>query len=89
MDQDRISFKDIKIGDIVTRNLAGVIMKLRVTHVDAERIWCGLPDGGSIGGWSFDRITGAEIDDDLGWGPKYGVTGSFLVSYESPTEGGV
>ena len=30
------------------------------------------------GGWTFDVETGAEIDDELRWGPKWGATGSML-----------
>ena len=44
-------------------------MRFKVTQLTADRIICG--------GWEFDRQTGAEIDEDLGWGPG-GVTGSFL-----------
>ena len=44
-------------------------MRLKVTQLTADRIICG--------GWEFDRQSGAEIDEDLGWGPS-GVTGSFL-----------
>jgi len=28
--------------------------------------------------WTFDRETGAEADDILQWGLKWGVTGSFI-----------
>ena len=31
-----------------------------MTQLTADRIICG--------GWEFDRQTGAEIDEDLGWG---------------------
>ena len=44
-------------------------MRLKVTQLTADRIICG--------GWEFDRQSGAEIDEDLGWGSG-GVTGSFL-----------
>lgn len=61
-----------KVGDTVLRMLAGSIpCELRVSEVTDERIICG--------GWEFDRMTGAEIDDDLGWGPPPKMTGSFLV----------
>ena len=29
--------------------------------------------------WRFDAATGAEIDEELGWGPAHGVTGSHIV----------
>ena len=63
------NIKDITVGDLVTRDLCGVPMPLKVTAVTDERIICGP--------WEFDRATGAEIDEDLGWGPDG--TGSFIV----------
>lgn len=68
------TFTGVKVGDVVVRNLAGVIMKLLVTAVDDDRIWCR--------DWSFDRVTGIEIDDDLHWGPSWGITGSYLIGVE-------
>jgi hypothetical protein len=60
------------VGKFVTRFLAGTIpMRLRVTEVTATRVLCG--------GYEFDRETGAEIDDDLGWGPPPKLTGSCIV----------
>jgi hypothetical protein len=60
----------MKIGDIVTRMMAGLIpMKLRVTEITDNRIVCG--------GYEFDKATGAEIDDACGWGTKF--SGSFLI----------
>ena len=62
---------EIKAGDMVTRWLAGTIpMELRVSAVTDDRIICG--------GWEFDKKTGAEIDEDLGWGPPPKMTGSFI-----------
>ena len=50
----------VEVGEIVTRLLAGTIpMKLKVTEVTDTRIVCGA--------WEFDRVTGGEIDEDLGW----------------------
>jgi hypothetical protein len=34
------------------------------------------PDGGRC--WTYDRATGMEIDDELHFGPKWGMTGSFM-----------
>ena len=61
----------MEVGDFVLRWLGGIpkLMRLKVTHLTADRIICSA--------WEFDRRTGAEIDEDLGWGPG-GVTGSFL-----------
>jgi hypothetical protein len=65
-------FGRLQVGDRVERRIAGVpAMTLEVTEVTEDRIVCGA--------WVFDRATGAEIDDELGWGPDYGVTGSQLV----------
>ena len=59
----------VRVGDQVIRWLGGEVpMKLVVTEVTSERIKCGP--------WEFDRRTGAEIDEDLGWGVKG--TGSFI-----------
>lgn len=67
-----LKFGHVQIGDSVTRLLAGTIpMSLKVVHVTEDRIITG-------GGWEFDRATGAEIDDDLDWGPPPKSTGSFL-----------
>ncbi len=61
----------MKIGDRVTRMLADSIpMNLLVIEIDDKFIHCG-------GGWKFDKITGAEIDDDLGWSNEK--TGSYLI----------
>lgn len=65
------TFEYVKPGDVVTRMLAGVVpMKLKVAAVTDKIIDCG---------WTFDRITGAEIDEDLDWGPPPKHTGSYLV----------
>lgn len=63
----------MKVGDTVTRMLAGTTpMELKVTEITENRIVCGA--------WEFDRATGAEIDEDFGWGPppKFTMTGSFI-----------
>lgn len=69
------SFRAIGVGDTVTRLLAGSVpMTLVVTGVDERFIHCGGP-----GGWKFDRSTGIEVDEELGWGPQFGISGSYLV----------
>ena len=66
-------FTHLKVGDTVTRMLAGTIpQQLKVTEVKETSVICEL--------WEFDRASGAEIDDYLQWGPKYGITGSFLIN---------
>lgn len=77
-------FRDVKVGDVVTRLLAGEIpMKLTVTSVTETLIWCGPEEDTPAQGWSFDRRTGAEVDDFLCWGPVYGRTGSYLAGVEA------
>jgi hypothetical protein len=76
----------MKVGDKVTRLLAGTIpMELTITRLTDDRVICGED------GWQFDRKTGAEIDDELGWGPPTPeepgkMTGSFIkmpgIKYE-------
>jgi hypothetical protein len=69
------SYRGLTVGATVTRLLAGSIpMKLIVTAVDERFIHCGGP-----GGWKFDRETGDEVDEEIGWGPQFGLTGSFLL----------
>jgi hypothetical protein len=64
------TFKYVAVGDVVTRRVQGdvVLVKLNVDAVSDDLIHCGS--------WKFDRLTGAEVDEDLGWGPNG--TGSYL-----------
>jgi len=71
---------DAKVGDVVTRNLAGALIELEVTAVDDKFIYCG-PKGV---GWKFDKWTGAEVDEELGWGPPPKISGSFIVLNNAP-----
>jgi hypothetical protein len=65
-------FEHVKIGNVVSRLMGGEIeMKLKVTNVTETTIICGS--------WVFDRRTGAEIDEELDWGPPPKLTGSFLM----------
>lgn len=64
-------FKHVKVEDVVTRVFCGMEQQWKVTSVTDELIVIGL-------GWSFDRETGVEEDEDLQWGVKYGRTGSYL-----------
>lgn len=73
-----VTFEDIKAGDTVTRMLAGEIpMQLNVQSITDDLIDCG---------WTFDRKTGIEVDDDLGWGPPPKHSGSYLVKDYNPTK---
>jgi hypothetical protein len=70
----RRSFREVTVGDSVTRLLGGsMAMALVVTAVDDRFIYCGED------GWKFDRDSGVEVDEEIGWGPQFGLTGSFLV----------
>lgn len=76
----RADFSDVKVGDEVTRLLAGELPnRLKVKAVTETLIECEVPGFPSAPGWTFDRKTGIEEDDELGWGVKYGRTGSYLV----------
>jgi hypothetical protein len=78
-----MSFEHIKVGDTLTRILGGVIpVELKVTEVTETEILCGARGIG----WMFDRKTGAEIDEVLGWGHPPKTTGSYLISGQ-PKEG--
>ena len=77
-----MSFQHLKVGDKVTRMLAGTVpMELLVVEVLDDKVKCDTPEHFIKDGqyWEFDRDTGTEIDEDLGWGPAHGVTGSYLV----------
>ena len=55
-----MTFRELKVGDAVTRDLCGIKMPLKVTEVDERFIHCGW--------WKFDRDHGYEVDEELGWG---------------------
>lgn len=65
-------FKHLKVGDYATRNFCGIIHTWLVTDVTPDLITIGM-------GWTFDPETGAEVDEGLQWGPKFGRTGSYLI----------
>ena len=68
--RERTPLDDLKVGDEVVRMIAGgPFMRIKVTRVDPDTVRCGE--------WEFDKHTGAEIDEVLGWGP--GGTGSHIV----------
>lgn len=62
---------EITVGAVVARQMGhgGPVMMLTVTEVTDDLIHCG--------DWTFDRETGAEIDEVMGWN-KY-QTGSFIT----------
>jgi len=76
---------EFKVGQVVTRWLAGTIpQELAISEITDDRIICGS--------WEFDKATGAEIDEFIGWGPppKFAMTGSFIkvpgVKYSSMSD---
>jgi len=64
----------IEVGQQVTRNLAGTKMRLKVSEIANGFIYCGP--------WKFDAVTGAEIDEELGWDND--ITGSYLEELFTP-----
>jgi hypothetical protein len=86
-----MTYRNLKAGSTVTRLLAETIaMPMRVLRVDASLIYCTPREMSlteAIGRnliWTFDRETGAEVDDGLRWGPAYGISGSFLIPNDHP-----
>ena len=85
-----MKISEVKPGDRVTRTIGpdkDPWMEMEVVSVDDKLITCkavvkdketGEEQGFFNGGWTFDRATGAEEDEDLKWGVKYGATGSFI-----------
>lgn len=66
-----VSFREAQVGDTVIRWLGGEIPhRLTVTKITDALIICSA--------WEFDRVTGAEVDSALVWGPPPGMTGSYL-----------
>ena len=79
------SFRHLKVGDNVTRMLAGTIpMPMRVTKIDGHIITCvALEENGDVVpycDWTFHADNGGEIDEELGWNPPHTPTGSVLVT---------
>lgn len=68
--EDQAWLAALKVGDRVHRWLGGFPMSIEVTAIKGDRIVCAL--------WEFDRLTGAEIDEEIGWGPTHGITGSYI-----------
>lgn len=61
---------NLKVGDTVQRTIANVVkMDLTITKIDEKLIHCG--------DWTFDRVTGAEIDEELGWNSQF--SGSYIT----------
>jgi hypothetical protein len=71
---------EVERGDTVLRWLGGcnTPMPLVVKSITENRIIC-------VGGWEFDRTTGMEVDEDLGWGPA--VSGSWIETQNEQGDG--
>lgn len=60
---------NVRKGDVVDRMLCGMLpMQVRVSEVTPLYIVCGA--------YKFDRTTGAELDEELGWTTEE--SGSFI-----------
>ena len=69
---------DIRVGEFVTRMLGFTIpMSVRVTKITDTLIICGGDETDHTGYW-FDRRTGVEVDEEIGWGPQFRFSGSFI-----------
>ena len=56
--------ENAQVGDTAHRMLAGVVpMDLRITELTDKLIICGP--------WAFNRLTGAEIDEELSISPSH------------------
>lgn len=66
--KEKLLLSELQVGDVVTRNMAGAIMKLKVTEIIGNYIYCGW--------WKFSATNGAEIDEDLDWTEER--SGSFI-----------
>lgn len=78
--------RHLKVGDRVERwmgsgDQAQMWMLMEVVDVREKVVECAAvePHGALRRfGWTFDRATGAEEDEDLQWGVAHGRTGSYL-----------
>jgi hypothetical protein len=67
------------VGDVVSRVMGagGPSSRLKISEITETEIVCGR--------WKFDKATGAEIDEELGWGPPPLATGSYLQEFVKGT----
>lgn len=59
-----MKLSDLKPGDTVTRYVGGVPRQLTVSEVTEDKIICSRT---IVRTWEFDRRTGMEIGDGLGY----------------------
>ncbi len=71
-------FEKLRVGDVVVRMLAGTLpMKLQVSEVTEQLVVCSA--------WQFDKATGAEINEELGSGPRSLMTRELYRTIENGT----
>ena len=65
------NLENVKVGDTVDRYFSSIPkpMKLKVTDITDKLIVCG--------DWTFDKFTGGEVDEYLGWDEI--ITGSYII----------
>lgn len=65
--QVRTDYSSLKIGDELTRCIGGILMGVVVGHIDEKTFKAGSIDGAIPWeeGWTFNKETGLEIDEDL------------------------
>lgn len=74
------SFVEAKVGDKVTRMVAGTLaVPMTVVEIKGDLLVCSADDSPQGIFWEFDINTGMEVDESLEWGPKFRATGSILV----------
>lgn len=76
-------FEHLKTGDHVNRMVGNdnrfmemIVVKVEDTIIICTAIPCQHWPIEEM--WKFDRKTGAEEDEDLRWGVKFGLTGTYL-----------
>ena len=79
-----MSFNHLKVGDKVNRKMgnSGPKMLMVVEKIDDKLIYCNAAENPlppSAEKWMFDIETGIEEDEELGWGRRFGKTGTFLL----------
>ena len=77
----RTDFSDLKVGDHLKRSLGGMRPAwVIVGEITGTTFRVGSLDGiiPWQEGWTFNKETGLEIDEELGWDGKT-ITGSYIV----------
>lgn len=76
-----MSFRNLKVGDKVKRNMANIVMPGEVMFVEGDVLYW-TADNFRLKNkedmWAFDE-KGWEYDEEMGWGHKFGLCISHLV----------